>query len=134
MKTCSRCGEAKPLEEFHLSTQRGTQAWCKPCRKAYDHDYFAARRDIRREQKRKLRAELVAWVRGLKGEPCADCGRRFHPAAMHFDHRPGEDKKFEIGFGVRRYSRKRLLTEIAKCDLVCANCHAVRTYRRIVGA
>jgi len=53
---------------------------------------------------------------------------------MHFDHRPGEKKDFEIGFAVRGYSRTRILAEIAKCDLVCANCHAVRTYRRRHGA
>jgi len=53
---------------------------------------------------------------------------------MHFDHRPGEIKEFEIGFAVRGYSRRRILAEIAKCDLVCANCHAVRTYRRRIGA
>ena len=53
---------------------------------------------------------------------------------MHFDHRPGEIKEFEIGFAVRGYSRRRILAEIAKCDLVCANCHAVRIYRRRIGA
>jgi hypothetical protein len=41
----------------------------------------------------------------------ADCGGTFHPVAMHFDHRPGVEKKFEIGFGVRRYSRQKILAE-----------------------
>ena len=128
------CGELKTLDEFHLSTRYGRQPWCKRCRKAYDHAYFAATRPIRVAQKRARKADILAWVRSLKSRPCSDCGLRFHFAAMHFDHRPGETKDFEIGFAVRGYSRNRILAEIAKCDLVCANCHAVRTYRRRHGA
>jgi hypothetical protein len=75
----------------------------------------------------------VAWVRELKRRPCADCGGLFHPVAMHFDHRPGEKKDFEVGWAIRGYSRRRIMAEIAKCDLVCANCHAVRTYERRTG-
>lgn len=66
----------------------------------------------------------------MKDQPCADCGGRFHPVAMHFDHRPGTVKEFDVGWAVRGYSRRRILAEIEKCDLVCANCHAVRTYKR----
>src|SRR4051794_25371241 len=120
MKTCSRCGGTKPLEEFHLKGRGpdGRQGWCKTCRKVYDHNYFAATRELRVEQKEARRAEIRAWVRELKERPCADCGRRFHPVAMQFDHRPGETKDFEIAFAVRGYSRRRILAEIAKCDLV----------------
>jgi hypothetical protein len=135
MKRCGRCGVEQPLENFHRRKgPDGRQVWCKPCRKTYDHDYFAATRTLRIAQKRARAAEIRAWVRDLKTQPCSDCGARFHPVAMHFDHRPGENKEFEIGFAVRGYSRKRILAEIAKCDLVCANCHAVRTYRRRIGA
>lgn len=48
---------------------------------------------------------------------------------MDFDHRPGETKLFDICLGYR-YSRKKLDAEIAKCDVVCANCHRDRTYKR----
>jgi hypothetical protein len=126
---------AKALDEFHRGKgPDGRQVWCKACRKVYDRAYHASTRAIRLEQKRVWKAKTVAWLRSYKAQPCADCGGRFHPVAMQFDHRPGERKEFDLGFGVRRYSRKRLLIEIEKCDLVCANCHAVRTYRRIVGA
>jgi hypothetical protein len=42
------------------------------------------------------------WLDSLKVEPCADCGRSFPPYVMQFDH--------------------------VRCDLVCANCHAIRTH------
>jgi hypothetical protein len=57
-----------------------------------------------------------------------DCGGTFPPECMDFDHRPGEKKLFGIGQGLRR-KLEALLAEIAKCDLVCANCHRIRTHR-----
>jgi hypothetical protein len=63
---------------------------------------------------------------------CADCGYRAHPAALEFDHRPGEKKLFTIMEKVGAYSMSKIWAEIAKCDVVCANCHAIRTANRRV--
>lgn len=60
-----------------------------------------------------------------------DCGQRFHPAAMDFDHRPGEGKLYTISTMKSTARAAGLLeAELAKCDLVCSNCHRVRTYDR----
>jgi predicted HNH restriction endonuclease len=48
---------------------------------------------------------------------------------MQWDHLPGVEKLASVA-ELYGYSRDRVLAEIAKCELVCANCHAVRTYRR----
>ena len=111
------------------------QAWCKACRREYDAAYHRRTRALRIEQKRRYRKELVNWYRNLKHDrPCADCGGVFEPAAMAWDHRPGVLKTANVSDLVERTrSRKRLLAEIAKCDLVCANCHAVRTANRLRG-
>jgi hypothetical protein len=78
---------------------------------------------------------MAAWVRDLKLQsPCRDCGGCFHPAAMVWDHLPGTEKVGDISYLARRHGRKRILAEIAKCELVCANCHAVRTFERRHGA
>jgi len=69
------------------------------------------------------------WMWDRKDEPCEDCGVRYQPWQMDFDHLPGEEKLFEIGQGLGR-TRESLSAEIAKCDLVCANCHRDRTYQR----
>ena len=59
-----------------------------------------------------------------------DCGGSFHFRAMHWDH-IGNDKEENVSVMVLRgLGRKKILAEIAKCELVCANCHAVRTYKR----
>lgn len=70
------------------------------------------------------RVGLVKLERG-----CMDCGYDKHPAALQFDHRPGEIK---LGNVSQMFSKAWdvIEAEIAKCDVVCANCHAVRTAER----
>jgi hypothetical protein len=75
------------------------------------------------------RAKKKEYVWKLKENPCVDCGQTFHPMAMQFDHLA--DKFSDISQMVNRnFSIEKLDEEIAKCDLVCANCHAVRTWQR----
>lgn len=104
--------------------------WCKACRRDYDAAYYRQRRDLLVAQKRQRAVEHVAWMRTRKAGPCADCGGQFHPAAMTFDHLPGSVKRSNIATLARRHSRAVVEAEIAKCELVCANCHAVRTFNR----
>lgn len=85
--------------------------------------------------KKALRAEMVPYVRELKETtPCADCGKIFAYWVMDFDHRPGEDKKFDVSKTGSWSSWKVLRAEIDKCDIVCANCHRMRTHARRIGA
>jgi hypothetical protein len=60
--------------------------------------------------------------------------RVFHHSAMHWDHLPGSFKRREVSMRVLcGFRRETILDEIAKCELVCANCHAVRTFERGIG-
>ena len=134
VKRCSACRTYKPLYEFHRDGD-AYQPWCKPCRKTYDSAYHLRVRPKRIAQKKAAHGELVAWHWALKDKPCTDCGVTFHPVAMQWDHLPGQKKLTEVGEMLRaNFSRKTVLTEIAKCELVCANCHAVRTHRRKTGS
>jgi hypothetical protein len=49
---------------------------------------------------------------------------------MDFDHREGETKLFNLSSAWVRGGLSKIKEEIAKCDVVCANCHRLRTYRR----
>jgi len=63
--------------------------------------------------------------------PCADCGLKYDPHVMDFDHIRGKKKANVselIGDG---YSWETILTEIAKCVLRCSNCHRAATHRRL---
>ena len=61
---------------------------------------------------------------------CVDCGYRAHAVALDFDHLPGQVKSFGLASACGRYDWRRIIAEIEKCDVVCANCHRVRTQAR----
>lgn len=66
------------------------------------------------------------WLNPLKDAPCADCGRTLPPVAMDFDHL--RDKVIGIA-DMSSWGRDKVLAELGKCELVCANCHRERTVR-----
>ena len=65
----------------------------------------------------------------LKGRMyCMDCGED-HPATLHFHHRDPKQKEFNVAEWYRQgTSIEKLEEEIAKCDVLCCNCHAKRHY------
>jgi hypothetical protein len=66
----------------------------------------------------------------LRSVPCMDCGGRFGPCAMEFDHRNPAEKVQGVTRMIGRASAERILAEVDKCDIVCANCHRMRTFGR----
>lgn len=97
--------------------------------KALHRSYYARHKDevkARAHRHRVARRELVS---SLKAQPCGDCGVSYPSFVMDFDHRPGEVKVGGVG-RLATATRQRLLEEIAKCDVVCANCHRIRTATR----
>jgi len=76
-------------------------------------------------------AGKLAYAQRVKLEAgCMDCGLMSpYPEVYDFDHRPGVDKVRDVS---RLYagSMRDLVAEIAKCDVVCANCHRIRTFDR----
>jgi hypothetical protein len=67
------------------------------------------------------REELRAFFEIAKGKPCSGCGGVFHPCVMEFHHRDRSAKAKNIASF--RAMSSRLIEEINKCDLLCANCH-----------
>ena len=72
--------------------------------------------------------ERRAWLNELKDHPCVDCGRMYPPECMDFDHVRGDKTKC-VGH-LFNVNKTRTLDEIAKCDLICSNCHRIRTAKR----
>jgi hypothetical protein len=65
----------------------------------------------------------------IKDAPCADCGGRFPPYVMDFDHKDWSTKTATISM-MRHSTLERIKEEIAKCELVCSNCHRIRTHKQ----
>ena len=68
-----------------------------------------------------------ALVDSAKDVPCMDCGVRYPPYVMDFDHRDPSVKFLGVGMMTHR-SPAKIIEEIAKCDVVCSNCHRIRTH------
>jgi hypothetical protein len=130
-RRCPKCLEVKPIAEFRAQREgRQWHAHCSLCRKE-SRRTLDARRWAAEGPRIPGFSSLKSWIDGLKSVPCMDCGGRFPPVAMDFDHREGEVKAFDISrapWKVR--SKASIEKEIAKCDVVCANCHRVRTQQR----
>ena len=77
------------------------------------------------KKKRALRYKMIA---NAKDKQCADCGLRYPPCVMDFDHVRGK-KLFTIADNIKGPLLK-LIEEIEKCDIVCANCHRLRELQR----
>lgn len=87
------------------------------------------RRRERERHKRNTIPRLKSYIRSLKERPCADCKVQYPFYVMQFDHLPGFVKKREVSKHGSK-SWKFIATEAAKCEVVCANCHAERSWRR----
>ncbi len=137
MKRCAACGLEKPRHSFSMNRARrdGLQSYCIDCSREYlrrhykrHADRYRARAAARNEQRRRV---VRSILQEAKARPCADCGRRYPAFVMDFDHVDPETKRFTIGRD--GWSTRTLIDlrgEIAKCDVVCANCHRLRTHTR----
>ena len=67
-----------------------------------------------------------AIIDSFKSVPCMDCGKTYPTYVMDFDHRDPSTKLFLVSQTPRRV--QVMLDEIAKCDVVCSNCHRERTF------
>ncbi len=78
-----------------------------------------------------MRRERKLVLIEMLGGRCEDCGESFpnRPEVFEFDHREPTDKSHGIA-RMLSWGVDRLLAEIEKCDLVCANCHRTRTATR----
>jgi hypothetical protein len=157
MKICKQCKLAKPPIQFHSNGRGLLDSFCRVCRCAKEREDYeralspdqrerlyqhrAARalfpeekRERQREWSRKLsKARRQMTINSKRGKPCHDCGGVFHPDAMDFDHRDPSTKVANISELQVLGRRRKLAAEMAKCDLVCSNCHRVRTARRRAG-
>ncbi len=98
-------------------------------------DWYNANRQKRIEYSIKWRAESHlfkrAFLDSLKMQlGCADCGYNEHSYAMDFDHCEGKKEYSLASNSMLDRNWEALLTELSKCDVLCANCHRVRTYER----
>ena len=119
-RQCYECRRVLPLEDFakHVARDSGAvfhNRRCNSCR-------------ARRQQGSALVQAKKAIVEDGKCRPCTDCGGQFDPTCMRYYHTRGE-KTCDAPNAYRFLPMERLKLELAKCDVVCANCARIRAAR-----
>lgn len=122
-KICSNCLESFPLNCFSDAKENrdGKRAQCKKC-------VAKSRRQSGSKKSQKVRTNLVKIAEIKIKSGCMDCGYNEHPYVLDFDHVRG--KKIGSICSLRNRSWEIIEAEIAKCEVVCANCHRIRTLNR----
>jgi hypothetical protein len=130
-RSCGACGAAKPIDEFNWRRKANGQRdnMCRDCRAAYKQAHYTANRqryidNAMARRKRVARERMQFVVDYLRSHPCVDRGED-DVMVLEFDHL--RDKLFSIATGVTDRSLSALVNEMAKCEVVCANCHRRRT-------
>lgn len=131
MKQCNRCSESKPLDDFCVRSKSkdGRQPWCKECSTKRFKEYYRDDPKAYRDRAKKIQKEASDALTELKdNQPCMDCGVRYPYYVLEYDHCDPRTKEGNLK-EMCSNGKATLLREVAKCDLVCANCHRLRTHK-----
>ncbi len=143
----THCKQGHPFTPENTRYNKNGWQICIACHRAADRK-TAANRSLERKQElleygRQWRLDNLEQSRNLakrhynrirdiieeaKAVPCMDCGLSFPHYVIDFDHRDPSEKKLNVGRTRGLVSTKE---EIAKCDVVCANCHRIRTWKDV---
>lgn len=132
MKLCPRCKQSQSLELFAKRRgKHGGGPYCRPCQGEYSKAHY--RKNRRRHNQRRRLNQIRYRSRNrdrialyLTVNPCVDCGEA-DVRVLEFDHVRGK-KDANISRLVQAgWAWQRIATEIAKCEVRCANCHRRRT-------
>lgn len=130
LRACRTCKEIKPLLEYgvRMASKDGLMTECKACNVAKQKIQYSGNKKYYLDRNRELRARNREMYRAAKeGKPCAHCGGVFPQVCMDFDHREPEGKRLCVA-QMLGFSWSVIQEEINKCDLLCANCHRIKTY------
>ena len=136
MKKCTICKQDKNLTCFNKNKSRkdGLNTICRKCSNARSRQYYQDNKKKhkqvvmkRTKQQRKKNQEFI--LEYLSKNYCIDCQEN-DIRVLEFDHLPQFQKKENISTLVRNgYSIETIKKEISKCEVVCANCHRIRTHK-----
>ena len=128
MKTCCKCKKNKPVSEFgkYAKAKDGLFPQCKDCKREYDKRYYkekAGRKDsIQKSNEARRQARISIIGEYLSNNHCVDCGES-DIRVLDFDHVRGT-KVMEVTKLVATTAPiEKIIEEINKCEVRCANCH-----------
>ena len=138
MKTriCSKCKIEKDFDSFNKDKNKrdGIGHICKDCNKSYMNIYYQENKvkinkETYKNKKRHRTEKKQMLLEYLQNHPCLDCGN-MDVRVLEFDHVRGNKFMDVTKMVSGAYSWNRIQEEIDKCEVVCSNCHKIRTYTR----
>lgn len=136
-KTCKVCQKELPIENFSIKVSVTGQRshMCRACFSQYSKEHYRKNKqkyiDKSALRNGKIKLELLEYITKVKQKPCADCRKCYPSFVMDFDHINPANKTYNISSMVCSGKKlQEIEVEISKCEIVCANCHRIRTYKQ----
>jgi len=124
-KKCGKCNDDKLYKEFHKNSNNkkdGLAAWCKTCHLKHKKKHYVENKEAYAKNILNHKKWFIDLKISLK---CERCGFK-HPAALDFHHKDPSQKEFPINYGnFGKRSKEEIMKEIAKCEILCSNCHRI---------
>lgn len=122
-RKCRHCDVVKPINEFaNAGVVKGVKYWrrlCIPC--------YSISKQPRKKRMREAYYELK------KSYKCGECGNPDF-RVLDFDHLDRKTKSFDLGMAIGRgYSLEKIKAEMDKCQVLCSNCHRIKTWEEGIG-
>jgi len=134
-KVCTKCGVEKDRSAFSLKRLKSgnitLQSVCKSCYSAYKKDHYRRNRDTYKQKLRSRKIDLQnKFLHYMRDKSCS-CGEN-RVAALQFNHKDPKTKFKNVSTLVtEEYGWGTIMAEIEKCEILCANCHAVKTAQQL---
>lgn len=128
---CSKCETIKHPNEFGWKDKaKGVRhSYCLDCQRQMSRAHYQKNKQAYLDRNNRRMQEVMARIDELKAStPCADCGQYFKSKITDFHHRDSGEKYKIVSQMRTKTTLPKILKEIAKCDLLCANCHRERTF------
>lgn len=133
VKECPKCRRRLCEEDYNWRIKNVRRAtYCRECSQSYIREHYKNNTkyylDKTKKRNRQVRIRAYKYISSyLKSHPCVDCGE-MDIVVLEFDHRDQNSKDEDISRIIRRrLPFERLVKEISKCDVRCANCHRRKT-------
>lgn len=133
LKKCSTCKIEKLLKEFNKNKTKkdGLSTFCRECSCNHNKKYYRCNRAHQKEAIKRLRQIRVlvareALFKFLDGAKCVDCGED-DLLVLDLDHVRGKKVAGVTTLVAQGVSLVRIVEEINKCEVRCANCHRRKT-------
>ncbi len=115
-RACRYCDEEKPIEQFPVAAIKDGEIYRR-------HKCNTCYKDTKQARKEKMREWFTEYKKTLKCNRCPNLDFR----VFEFHHK-NDDKELNVSEAVDRWSKERIMKEVAKCEVICANCHRILHY------